>query len=234
VRRMHRSWRLASMTLGAAKATELLYHTDSYLREFRSDVVARDDRAHAVALLATAFFPTGRGQPHDTGGLSCPGGSPDVLSVRKDGHAIVWHALEPRSELSCGEVGRSIDWTRRYLLMRTHTAQHILNGVIWRNYGAKVTGASMTRRRSPRLRAAVNSTGIRAIHRGEGERRSERDLPVEARSLPRIEADRDQSLLRLKANLFPRSVDPLRVIEIVGLDRQADGGTHVATLRGHC
>jgi misacylated tRNA(Ala) deacylase len=214
--------------------TDLLYYTDSYLREFDGSVVGVDDDAHAVALAATAFFPTGGGQPHDLGRLLFAGQSADVIEVAKgvDGH--VWHTLDGASPLPAvgQDVHGEIDWGRRYLLMRIHSAQHVLNGVIWNEYGAHVTGAGMTpgEGRLDFELAAMSQEFAQKIEAAVNEQ-IVRDLEVRVLFLPRSEADKDPSLLRLKANLIPRSVDPLRVIDIVGLDRQADGGTHVASTR---
>ena len=211
--------------------TELLYYTDSYLREFSSKVVGLDPEPHAVALAETAFFPTGGGQPHDTGTLAFAATGAEVIDVSKGQDGLVWHTLAadaPLPELGAEAKGQ-IDWERRYLLMRIHTAQHILNGVIWNDYGAHVTGASMTPGEG-RLDFELPSMSQEFARRVESSvnEQVERDLPVQVLFLPRSQADHDPSLLRLKANLIPRSVDPLRVIDIVGLDRQADGGTHVA------
>jgi misacylated tRNA(Ala) deacylase len=211
-------------------ATRLLYYTDSYLRDFASEIVAVDRAAPAVALRETAFFPTGGGQPHDTGVLRAAEITAEVVDVRKGDRGLVWHVLAAGS--AAPEVGTvahgQIDWERRYLLMRTHTAQHILNGIIWRDYGAHVTGAHMTPGEG-RLDFELPSMSQELARDVEARVNEQvaRDLPVQVLFLPRGEADRDPSLLRLKANLIPRSVDPLRVIDIVGLDRQADGGTHV-------
>jgi misacylated tRNA(Ala) deacylase len=214
--------------------TELLYYTDAYLREFESEVTAVDEEAHAVALGRTAFFPTGGGQPNDIGALELEGGTASVVDVTKDKNGIVWHTLAREAALPrAGEPARGVvDWGRRYLIMRIHTAQHILNGVIWLDYGAQVTGAQIT---PPEGRLdfelpAMSQEFARAVEKRVNAVVAE-DLPVHVLFLPRTEADRDPSLLRLKANLIPRSVDPLRVIDIVGLDRQADGGTHVASTR---
>ncbi|MDQ3866366.1 MAG: alanyl-tRNA editing protein [Actinomycetota bacterium] len=212
--------------------TKLLYYADSYLREFAAEVVAADKEEHAVALAETAFFPTGGGQPHDTGVLEVGGERAPVVDVSKDSAGVVWHRLAPDAAVpSVGDVVHGlIDWNRRYLLMRIHTAQHILNGVIWRDYGALVTGAHMTpgEGRLDFELASMSQEFARTIEDRTNEQVA-LDLPVRVLFLPRSEADRDPSLLRLKADRIPRSVDPLRVIDIVGLDRQADGGTHVAS-----
>jgi misacylated tRNA(Ala) deacylase len=214
--------------------TELLYYTDSYLRSFDSTVVAIEEERHAVSLAETAFFPTGGGQPHDLGTLAFGGAVADVVDVSKDKPGDVWHTLADFSPLP--EVGTQvrgeIDWERRYLLMRIHSAQHVLNGVIWNEYGAQVTGASMTPGEG-RLDFELPSMSQEFARTVEAlvNEQAARDLEVRVLFLPRAEADRDPSLIRLKANLIPRSVDPLRVIDIVGLDRQADGGTHVASTK---
>ena len=210
--------------------TELLYLHDAYLREFAATVVALDSEANALAVDQTAFFATGGGQPNDAGELTFAGTRAEVVDVvkRKD---IVWHRLSAGSPLPDigSRVHGLIDWRRRHLIMRLHTAQHVMNGIIWRDHGAHVTGAqitppegrldfelgAMSKEFARSLEAAINDV----IHE---------NLPVRVLWLPRAEADRDPSLIRLKANLIPRSIDPLRVIDIVGLDRQADGGTHVA------
>jgi misacylated tRNA(Ala) deacylase len=212
--------------------TELLYATDAYRREFESEVVAVDAERRAIALRATLFFPTGGGQPHDTGTLRFDGQAAEVLSVAKDRDGVVWHTLGDHAALP--EVGEpahgELDWTRRYLMMRLHTAQHILNGVIWRDLRAQVTGAQISppeARLDFELEAMSKEFG-REVEVAVNEVVA-RDLPVRVMWLPRAEADRDPALIRLKANLIPRSIDPLRVLDIVGLDRQADGGTHVAS-----
>jgi misacylated tRNA(Ala) deacylase len=213
-------------------ATELLYGTDSYVCEFDAEVVAVDDGWHAVALAATAFFPGGGGQPHDTGTLFSNGAASRVVKVAKDEHGVVWHALEAEAALppAGATVHGALDWERRYRIMRTHTAEHVMNGIIWRNHRAHVTGANMTDgegRLDFELPAMSQEFG-RVLEARINEE-VQRDRPVRVLFLPRAEADRDPSLMRLKADLIPRSVDPLRVIDIVGLDRQADGGTHVAS-----
>lgn len=187
-----------------------------------------------MALAETAFFPTGGGQPHDLGMLAVDGRTVEVVDVAKDRDGHVWHTLGEGVELPA--VGASahgeVDWARRYLLMRIHTAQHVLNGVIWNEYGAHVTGASMTpgEGRLDFELPSMSQEFARNVESAVNEQIA-RDLEVRVLFLPRSEADRDASLMRLKADLIPRSIDPLRVVDIVGLDRQADGGTHVASTR---
>ena len=212
--------------------TELLYATDAYRQGFESTVVAVDLDAHSLALKATAFFPTGGGQPHDTGTLRRAHWVAGVTSVIKDSAGIAWHRLPDAAPLP--EIGQTLtgtlDWNRRHLIMRLHTAQHIMNGVIWRDHRAHVTGAQIS---PPEARLDFELPTISKEFARQLEANINAivndDLPVRVLWLPRAEADREPSLIRLKANLIPRSIDPLRVIDIVGLDRQADGGTHVAS-----
>jgi misacylated tRNA(Ala) deacylase len=216
--------------------TELLYLTDAYLREFDAEVVAADPERRAVALSATAFFPGGGGQPPDAGILRLDAANgesaAEIIEVEKGERGVVWHRLVNGAPLpeQGARVRCALDWERRYLLMRTHTALHILNGLIWLHYRARVTGAHMTpgQGRLDFELPTMSQELAREIEARINEQ-VERDLPVQVRFMPRSEADRDPSLMRLKANLIPRAVDPLRVIDIVGLDRQADGGTHVAS-----
>jgi misacylated tRNA(Ala) deacylase len=205
-----------------------LYAEDAYLREFDAEVVAAQE--NAVALSATAFFPGGGGQPPDAGTLGFDGVTAQVVGLRRDEHGTIWHELDRPAPAAGTAVHGALDWERRHLLMRTHTALHLLNGVIWLDHGARVTGANMTPgegRLDFELEAMSQELG-RQVEQRVNEQ-VDRDLPVRVLWLPRAEADRDPALIRLKANLIPRSIDPLRVIDIVGLDRQADGGTHVAS-----
>lgn len=206
--------------------TELLYLTDAYLRDFTATVVdvQRGDVVR-VALDRTAFYPTGGGQPHDTGTLA---GVP-VVNVGKEG-PVVWHVIEGSPPEIGDEVIGVIDWDRRHALMRTHTALHILCGVIWNEWGVSVTGGNM----EP-LKARMDFE-FDPLPQGFADRITElvnaeidADRKIEVSFLPRAEALADDDLIRTKVNLIPESVQEIRVVDIVGLDRQADGGTHVAS-----
>jgi misacylated tRNA(Ala) deacylase len=202
-------------------ATELLYLHDAYLREFGGVVV--DVRGDDVALDRTAFYPTGGGQPHDTGRL----GAATVTGVRKEGD-IVWHTLAGALPAVADTVGGEIDWERRHRLMRTHTALHVLCGVIWNEWRVPVTGGNMEPLAArmdfefdplpegfgPRIEALVNAE-------------LEAARPVHVEFLPRGVALADEDLIRTKVNMIPEHVTEIRVVDIVGLDKQADGGTHV-------
>lgn len=211
--------------------TELVYLQDAFLQELESTVVSVDDESRSIVLDRTIFYVTGGGQPHDTGSLGWAGGSAAVIDVRKrDGE--VRHVLADGDELpAAGDVVTgTIDWGRRHELMRTHTAMHILCGVIWNEYGTAVTGGNM----EP-LKGRMDFE-FDPLPDGFAERVSElvnaeiaADRPIEVSVLPRDTALEDADLIRTKVNLIPEFVTEIRVIDIVGLDKQADGGTHVAS-----
>jgi misacylated tRNA(Ala) deacylase len=211
--------------------TRLSYDVDAYLRSFTALVVAADPDANAIALDCTAFYPGGGGQPHDEGQLAWGGKRHDVVRVRKHDGAI-WHELAADGPLPAvgSQVHGELDWRRRHLLMRTHTAMHVVNGVLWLDHRVQVTGVNMTPGEG---RIDVELPSMPAGFGRDLEKRVNEqldlDLPIRVEFVARSEADTDESLIRSKADLIPRSVDPLRVINIVGLDRQADGGTHVAS-----
>ena len=205
--------------------TELLYLRDAYLREFTATVTAVDgDR---VALDRTAFYATGGGQPHDTGTLA----GAAVTNVRKEGDDV-WHTLDGAVPEVGAEVAGVIDWDRRHRLMRTHTAMHVLCGVIWNEWGNAVTGGNM----EP-LEARMDFE-FDPLPEGFAARVEElvnaeivADRPIEISFLPRDTALEDADLIRTKVSLIPESVAEIRVVDIVGLDKQADGGTHVASTK---
>ena len=212
-------------------ATQPLFSTDAYLRTFEAKVLEVDENAHRVAVNRTAFYPGGGGQPHDLGELTWGDGRGAVVAVKQEG-ALIWHELDPDSGVPAPgtELQGEIDWERRHLLMRTHTALHVLCGVIYADYGVAVTGGNMKPgegRLDFELDAMSTELGAWAERRVNEEITRAREILVDFVS--RSEAAQDPALIRTKADLIPRSVDPLRVIDIVGLDKQADGGTHVAT-----
>ena len=203
--------------------TELLFLRDAYLRDFEARVLAADADEGRVALDRTAFYPTGGGQPHDTGTID----GAQVVEVRKDG-GLVWHRLETELPAVGSVVHGEIDWDRRHALMRTHTALHVLCGVIWNEWGKAVTGGNM----EP-LAARMDfefdplPEGFGATVEARVNEELAADRPIEVSFLPRAEAVLDEDLIRTKVSLIPESVAEIRVVDIVGLDKQADGGTHV-------
>jgi misacylated tRNA(Ala) deacylase len=206
--------------------TEALYYSNTYLHEFDALVSAIDGQA--VALDRTAFYPGGGGQPHDVGRLSADNRSWNVLKVRKDG-GLVWHELDGEPPGPGTPVRGALDWERRYRLMRTHTAMHILCGVVFRDYGASVTGGNMEPLRG---RMDFEFETMRQELVREIEERINIEVgaarPLMIKILPREEAFQIPDLIRTKINLLPPGIPEIRTVEILGLDLQADGGTHVA------
>ena len=218
--------------------TELLYQTDSYLREFDATVVAVDPEAGRVALDRSAFYPGGGGQPGDLGALVQTltqtfrvSETLKVSQVKKEGD-LVWHWISGGLPAEGQAVTGTLDWERRYRLMRTHTAMHILCGVVWRDYGASVTGGNMDPLQG---RMDFEFATLRAELVGEIEAKCNAEIAaardVRVRILPRAEAFDIPDLIRTKINLLPEGIQEIRTVEIVGLDLQADGGTHVANTR---
>ena len=207
--------------------TDLLYLRDAYQRSFDATVVECDETG--VVLDRTAFYVTGGGQPHDTGTLRWDGGEARVTAVRKvDG--AVRHVLDCDSPPAGTTVTGEVDWERRHQLMRTHTALHVLCGVIWNEWGTAVTGGNMepmSARMDFEFDPLPEGFGARVEDLVNAELAADR--PIEVSFLDRSVAVEDQDLIRTKVNMIPESVPEIRVVDIVGLDKQADGGTHVAT-----
>ena len=209
-----------------ATVTELLYYQDAYLREFEARVVAVGPEG--IELDRTAFYPGGGGQPCDLGRLSTAGGTVPVSGVKKV-EGRIWHKLEGEAPAPGDQVQASLDWDRRRALMRTHTAMHVLCGVVWRDYGASVTGGNMEPLMG-RMDFEFERMQQELVHEIEARIQAEVEAarPVRTRSLPRAEAFEIPDLIRTKINLLPAGIQDVRVVEIVGLDLQADGGTHVS------
>lgn len=206
--------------------SELLYFDDAYTRSFEARVTAVSE--WGIGLDRTAFYPGGGGQPADRGLLMADGQEYAVVEVKKrDG--VIWHQLEAGDLAEGTAVRGELDWERRYQLMRTHTAMHILCGVVWRDYGASVTGGNMEplhgrmdfefERMKKELVAEIEASINKEV---------EQHRAIETRILPRAEAFEIPDLIRTKINLLPPGIKEVRVVEIKGLDLQADGGTHVA------
>lgn len=209
--------------------TQHLYHSNAYCQTFTARVVAVAE--DAVALDATAFYPGGGGQPHDLGHLSTPEQTWPVLKVFAR-NGLIWHSIAGHPPAPETVVTGALEWERRYALMRTHTAMHILCGVVWRDYGAKVTGGNMTPLEG-RMDFEFETLQRELVDEIEAKINAEvaAAREVSTRFLPRAEADRHPDLIRTKINLLPESIAVVRIVEIAGLDVQADGGTHVANTR---
>jgi len=209
--------------------TELLFHTDAYLKEFDANVVAVE--GDKVALDRTALYARSGGQPSDFGTLRSSDADYRVVDSKKQGD-VVWHQLD-RAGLNPGDsVHGIVDWERRYKLMRTHTGLHILCGLVFRDYGAQVTGGDMEPL-AARMDFEFDRMSAEFAHEVEERINAQvkQALDVRVKILPRERAFQIPDLIRTKINLLPPAIEQVRVVEIVGLDLQADGGTHVANTR---
>ena len=206
--------------------TDLLFLDDAYLREF-SATVTEVVEGNGVVLDKTAFYPGGGGQPADSGVLVAGGESWTVTKAKRVGGQPV-HFLDREPPPLGTAVSGHLDWQRRYQLMRTHTAMHILCGVIWRDYGASVTGGNMDplKGRMDFEFETMRQELVAAIEKAVN-LEVEAARPVQVNVLPRQEAFEIPDLIRTKINLLPDGITEVRTVELVGLDLQADGGTHV-------
>lgn len=208
--------------------TELLYLTDSYCREFEAVVTEHDLEQNGVLLSRSAFYPGGGGQLPDQGAIWNGEAHHRVSKVRR-GNAHILHGELPA--VGC-RVRAELDWDRRYKIMRTHTAMHILCGVIWRDYQASVTGGNMdvlSGRMDFEFERLAPEVIVEIEKKINIEVEAARDVKIAI--LPRETAFEIPDLIRTKINLLPESILEVRTVEIVGLDLQADGGTHVANTR---
>ena len=209
--------------------TDILCYNDSYLQDF--EAIVTDVVGTGIVLDKTVFYPGGGGQPCDTGTIKWDGGSTEISKVsRVDGKLV--HKVED----SMPDVGESItgviDWDKRYQLMRTHTALHILCGVVWRDYAAQVTGGNMIplqARMDFELSEMSSGFASEIENLVNQEVQAERDIKVF--NLSREEAFKIPDLIRMKINKLPDSISEVRIVDISGLDLQADGGTHVHNTR---
>lgn len=205
--------------------SDLLYVTDAYLKEFNATVVEQVESG--VALDRTAFYPGGGGQPCDVGTLHEGSNVWTVTAVKKQDGRVV-HFIDGALPAVGTRLTGRLDWDRRYKLMRTHTAMHILCGTVFRDYGAQVTGGNMDPLQGrmdfefETMRHELVAAIEEAINAEVAAAR-----PVRVRILPREEAFRIPDLIRTKINLLPEGIAEVRTVELVGLDLQADGGTHV-------
>lgn len=205
--------------------TELLYLHDSYLREFEAAVTAVDGTG--VVLDRTAFYAGGGGQPADAGALIWNGATAAVIEAKKVGSDVA-HVVEGAPPMIGTTVRGALDWDRRYAIMRHHSALHVLVGVVYRIFGAKVTGGAIypDRARMDFSLEDLNKERVASIEEeanrviGEGRR-------ILVRFVSREEFEQSD-LTRLAKSLLPPEIREVRVVEIEGFDAQADGGTHVA------
>jgi misacylated tRNA(Ala) deacylase len=209
--------------------TELLYQNDSYIDEFDATIVSMLPEQGAIVLDRSAFYPGGGGQPYDVGTLKVGNVVYSVEKVKKQGEDVL-HFLgggEPPPALGAAAHG-ILDWARRYQLMRTHTALHVLCGTVFRNYGALVTGGDMEPLKG-RMDFEFESMRGDLVREIEAAVNTElqKGHEIRVKILPREQAFQIPDLIRTKINLLPEGITQVRTVEIVGLDLQADGGTHV-------
>jgi misacylated tRNA(Ala) deacylase len=212
--------------------TELIYLEDAYADQIQAEVLEVED--NGIILERTVFYPGGGGQPSDTGQLLCDDLVYGVTRVQRT-NGKIWHLIENAEGRIPGvgdRVTAILDWDRRFSLMRTHTAMHILCGVIWRDYQASVTGGNMEPLKG-RMDFEFEHMQKELVAEIEEkinlEVQAERSIVVN--TLPRDEAFSIPDLIRTKINLLPEGISEVRTVEIKGLDLQADGGTHVANTR---
>jgi misacylated tRNA(Ala) deacylase len=210
--------------------TEELFLKDSYTKVFEARVVKLEGRE--VILDRTVFYPGGGGQPPDKGSLGIGPIEAMVVDVRREGGEIV-HVMDKPIPDTVQDLKCALDWRRRFAHMRYHTALHVLSGVIWRNFDARVTGGQM---RADRARMDFSFPGewtvdiVDEIERLTNDALAE-ERPVKVYELEREKALANPDLIRTQVNLVPERVRRIRIVEIQGLDTQADGGTHVANTR---
>jgi misacylated tRNA(Ala) deacylase len=208
--------------------TNLLYQTDSYLNQFSAVITAVDPESKSVILDQSAFYPGGGGQPCDFGLIKAGEIEFSVVKVKKQGEDVI-HLLDDGQLPEAGmQVDATIDWDRRYKLMRTHTALHVLCGVVFRDYGALVTGGDMEPL-AGRMDFEFDRMQADLVHEIESavNKEVEAAREIQVKILPREEAFQIPDLIRTKINLLPERITKVRTVEISGLDLQADGGTHV-------
>lgn len=211
--------------------THLLFQTDSYIKNFDATVVEVCPPENSIVLDRTAFYTGGGGQPCDIGKISFETNTSLVTKVKSQ-EGKIWHWIDGALPAVGAKVIGKIDWDFRYKLMRTHTALHILCGVVWRDYDAQVTGGNMEplKGRMDFEFEILQKELVKEIEdKVNREIQNARDIRIKI--LPREEAFQIPDLIRTKINLLPPQIKEVRTVEIVGLDLQADGGTHVANTR---
>ena len=205
-----------------------LYMNDSYLKEFEATVEnVKDDKF--VVLDKTAFYPTGGGQPHDTGVMICNGDEYAVVYVGKFSGQISHEVAKPRLKAGDRVTGK-INWDRRYKFMRMHTAAHLLISIFNRESNVLITGNQIDEEKT-RIDFNMENFDREKILKyiEDANNIIKQDLPVKVSYMQREEAMKIPGVVKLAAAL-PPNVETLRIVEIPGVDLQADGGTHVKSL----
>jgi misacylated tRNA(Ala) deacylase len=214
--------------VASATVTDDLYSRDAYLATCEATVTEISDVG--VVLDRTVFYPRGGGQPGDSGLLRWSERTAAVTDTTKDrATGGINHAVNGQVPPVGAIVTCELDWPRRYTHMRTHTALHAMSGVIFREHAAKVTGGNIESGGIARMDFELEAMSAELGREVEAKLNQllADDRPIHVLFLPRVEALADPDLIRTKINLVPESIDPIRVIDIEGIDKQADGGTHV-------
>jgi len=208
--------------------TDLLFQTDGYVKEFDATVIEINSEENKLVLDRTAFYPGGGGQPHDTGEIVFNSQILPMVKVKNEG-GKVWHWIDGAVPAIGTKITGKIDWERRFKLMRTHSALHVLCGVVWRDYGAQVTGGNMEPLKG-RMDFEFETLQRELVTEIEDKVNAEieKGHDIKVKILPREQAFQIPDLIRTKINLLPPFITEVRTVEIIGLDLQADGGTHVA------
>ncbi len=205
-----------------------LYMNDSYLKEFEAVVESvKDDKF--IVLDRSAFYPSGGGQPHDTGSMICNGEEYPVVYVGKFSGQISHEVSKPGLKVGDKIMGK-INWDRRYKFMRMHTAAHLVSSIFHNKMGALITGNQIDEEKT-RIDFNMENFDREKIleYIGVANELIKQDLPVKVYSLPREEAMKIPGVVKL-AGALPPDVAELRIVEIPNVDLQADGGTHVKSL----
>ena len=208
--------------------TKLLYLEDMYNISFEAKITKINEDG-SILLDQTLFYPGGGGQPHDQGTMDIGGIRYQVIKVKKNGKDVFHYFENPSSALEMGtHIKGKINWDLRHKHSRTHTAMHILCGVIYSVYSSVVTGGDFGALKG-RMDFDIDTFKKERLEFIEKECNIaiKKAFPIKIEFLSREEADKIPELIRTKVNLIPKSVKTIRTVDIVGLDKQADGGTHV-------
>jgi misacylated tRNA(Ala) deacylase len=212
-------------------ATHRLELADSTLRDWDAVVLRADDEG--IVLDRSAFYPGGGGQPPDTGVLLWGGVQTRIVGARKTADDVYLIAAEGDPVPPVGTaVQGALDDERRTALMRTHSGLHLLAGVVFRDFGALVTGGNMEPLEARMdFNLAEVPEGFRDAVAAACAAEVAADRRIDVKVLPRDEAFAIPDIIRTATNLLPPDLTEIRIVDIVGLDTQADGGTHVASTK---
>lgn len=209
--------------------TKSLFLIDSYLKQSKAKVVSIKDGKYLI-LNQTIFYPKGGGQPYDTGKILKDNEIYNVVYVGKFNgeisHEIDHPGLQPDDDIQC-----ILNWERRYKLMKSHTAAHVLAAILNKGTGALITGNQLS---EEKVRFDFNLHKFEKTVLQEYLKKANKlfgtDIAVRSYNLPREEALKIPGVIKMAA-AFPPNLPILRIVEIEGLDKQADGGTHVKNLK---